>query len=88
MSKLNESPLCAGTHVEGPFGQKTCRTIFLASSSFLAGVQATGVLRFAMINPALHRPIFLATVEPIFIASDGVRGCGRVDNETYALSSH
>ena len=75
-------------HVGGPYGQKTRRTIFLASPSFSVWVRGTGMSQFSTISSALHRPIFLATAEPILVASDGVRGCGRVHSETYALSSH
>ena len=46
------------------------------------------MFRFAMINSALHRPIFLAIADPILVASEVVRGCGRVHSETYAFSSH
>ena len=46
------------------------------------------MLRFVMINSALHLPIFLAIAEPILVASDVVSGCERVHSDTYALSSH
>jgi len=56
-------------HAEGPYGQKTFRTIFLTNSPFSDGVRAIGVSRFAMMNSALHRPIFFATAWPTAVAS-------------------
>ena len=75
-------------HGEGPYGQKTFRTIFLTSSPLSDGLWAIGVSRFAMNNSALHRPIFFVTEWPILVASGCVRGCGRMHRETYAFSSH
>ena len=76
------------TQVKGPHGQKTCRTVFLASSAISFGVRGTSVLLFTMVTSALHRPSFFAMVGPTLVASTWVRGRERVHSETYASSSH